>query len=468
MNINKIKLLLLTLFILLSASSFSIEKSYSYTSTLQEMERSSSNQLLRVSLEPCADNKTVNVNLYTSNGSPTVKEKDYGDSSYIIELDNTVIATSNNISTDNVSSLIKNVKVVPYLNTSNPLMPGMARVIINAKQQGVNYKVNLKQINTPKVASNSVKAKVYYPKKAKNEEAQNLAFFSPLDEKTLSDIPEEELLFGNRYLAQATPQSTPRLQLSPPTNSQNEIKLPGLEEVVNPSGPVGVSTIPPTEVPAPGTPPANPQATTPGQEGQAPQPAPSASQQPPQLPQENAAKPLIPPNILSMLTIVCPVIVFLVLLIAGIGILKLIKSKKKSPSKQSSEAIGLKDIKESAQMDDLEDPYSSRQSMQAFNEEIEEIEVIDNASINGNKNIYLVQFCGKLSLIGSVNDNIFVLNTFHPDEFARIPQNQLHIIASKEGSALGKEIYLVKIANWQGVVIAEANQLSLHTDLTVE
>lgn len=452
------RLIVTVCLLIIGLNIITLKACYGYTASFQDIKQGSTNQLLRISLEPTNNRDSVNVYLFTSLPNPQIQEKSYEDGTYIIELEDTSIATTNNINIQKVSDVIANVKIVPFIDTGEPSSTGIIRVIINSKVSNIKFKTIVKAVKLSG-SNNAVTSKVYYPPKKEIDQPQNLAFFTPLDEDTLSKIPKE------RLIAQTNTQD-PSIIPEIPNNQDTKLKVnpppDSIPPVVDNNSVQSLPSVGSSVAPVANN-------DTGNQEGQSPQPAPTVS--------GSGVETVWPKNISRIVGSVCGIFLALMLLFA-IMIIKSIRKQKKvkqqsfsSPpsipyeTDPASTLEGLEPIKET----DLHEPRVDTvlDNKDPFVDEVEEIEVIDSTEINGNKALYFVQFMNNLALIGIVDGEVTVLNNFKPGEIIETPEHPLKMIVSKEGVIVGKEIYLVKISNWQGVVSSENNTLTFHSNLAV-
>ena len=80
--------------------------SYGITSVINNTNINKMNSLLRVSLEPGISLNDVNINVFTSNKNYTLNKKQLNETSFILELSNTKLATSENINLEKESNKI--------------------------------------------------------------------------------------------------------------------------------------------------------------------------------------------------------------------------------------------------------------------------------------------------------------------------------------------------------------------------
>lgn len=453
MRFLRYQLILTILLILVGSVNINTGLTLAYTATIDQLKQGSTNQLLRVSFEPSSGLNAVNVYLYTSESDPSIQEKNYNNNSYVIDLNNTMVATTNNINLQKVADIISNVKITPFINTSNPESSGMTRIVIDTKIPDVKFNLIVKPVKVNKNNTANVTAKIYYPKSDQPTEPQNMAFFTPLDEKTTSKIPKEKILEDIRpddysYISQLPVNEDSKLKVSPP-----------IEAITPGSNLTNTQNLP--EMPSSITPPNTEDGAN--QEGQSPQPP----------PQNTGSIQTVWPKDLSKTVglILGPIIAFLILIL--LIIVKKLKKKPKMQKHQGSDPYinagdqpnieGLEPIKDI----NLEEPSKNGNGYSPFNSDVDEVHVIDSAEIDDKKALYLIKFEENLSLIGAVDDDVTVLNNFAPHELIESPEIPLNISVSKEGVIVGKEIYLIKISNWQGVVTAEDDVLSFHSNLTV-
>lgn len=438
---------------------------YSYSVKAGELLNKNINKLLRVSLEP-AGNNNVNVYLYTSKSDPEIDKKYYGKNGYVIDLPGTQIATTGNINLSKVSELVSKVNIVPFINTDNPQAAGMARVILDTRVPDLNIKVIIKPVNISNNLSDkpeNTSARVYYPPGVELNQPQSMAFFTPLEEKdepeSIDPVIPYDYMIDQKLpplIAQGYDDPRTKLQVSPPPEARPSVDPDNLEFLPD-IGDVAQSQ-PSEEV----------------QEGESPQPVPATT--------DDAIKSAIPKDVAGFIWPVC--LVFIVILIAvALFILKQIKNeqarrRQKTPGIPTSPVInttGLDTIQEMADFEEIEEidlqealrrKEARIASSDPFTEEVEEITVVDTKAFNKDKVLYLIRFSGMLSLIGTVDGDVTVLITFTKGELDHLASEQMILEVTKEGNVLGKEIYLVKIADWQGVVMSEDNKLSFHTNLS--
>jgi hypothetical protein len=462
MNIKKLAYITIFSLLLISSTHISTAPIKAANSYITEVNQDNNNQLLRVSLDS-QDNNNVLIYLFTSKANTSVQDKYYGKKSYVIDLPDTVIATTNNINLHKVSDIIANVKIVPFLDTTNPLSPGMARIMIDSKIPDLTYKIIVKSIEVSNNKQEAGSAKIYYPPQAEVTEPQNMAFFTPLDKKSIPEIPQNppsELSFDEdftRTLAQGNPQDKTKLQVSPPADSI----IPPLDNDMVQNLPEVGNVVPP------GT-----DAEAPDQEGQSPQPRPQEA--------SDSIKSSIPKNIASIIWPICLIVLFLMALTAFFILREMKKQnqkrvKNKIPTSPVVNIEEYNDIKEFSDFEEIEEvdiqaALKRREERAAgiepFGDEIEEVVVVDTSELSPNKAVYLIEFTGTYSLIGTVDNEVTVLTTFHQGEIEIIDGKAPAIEVSKEGNVIGKEIYLVKIGNWQAIVMAENGSLSLHSNLS--
>lgn len=460
-NLKHQVLFVLSLF-LISINLFLPAECVAFAATLQDFQMQESNQLLRVAFEPSQYNNEVNVYLYTSSSNPVVKERKPEDKSYTIELLDTLIATTNNINLQKVSNLVSGVKIVPFINTNSPKQTGMTRVIIDTKVPGVKFNVIVKSINLPGQSLDKVSSKIYYPPKDEVNQPQNMALFTPLDEKTIAQLPPEDA--NKKFLAQ-NPSTIPevptseseRLRISPPAGTTPPL-------IDNST----VQNLPDVSTPAT----AGANTTTPAQEGEAPQPEPNIP--------AGGVDTVLPPQLSKWLTVGCGFVIALLLTVAYIVVREMGKQRKSSKKKAGASlpppVVGFGEELEGMEpVDEVkirELPESSSSNVQEdrvmtsapFGEEVEEVNLIDSYDISNNKSIYLVDVTENIALIGLVNEEVIVLNTFQPHE---IDPRNVRINISKEGTIVGKDIYHLKIGKWEAVLSSEGDHLSIHSNLTV-
>lgn len=469
MNNKKLKFFWAISILLIGLNIFSPSHSSAYTSNLQNLNNNTENQLLRVSLNPSSVKNEVNINLFTSSSRPKLSKQRINNSEYIIELADTTIATTNNINLEKVSDLVSNVRLVPFINTDNPSQTGMTRIIINTKNPSINFNVVVKSISLSNNADNKVSSKIYYPPKAEEpNNAQNMAFYTPLDDSTTSNLPLEETV-DKKLIAQdfsTIPEiprnDTTKLEVSPPGGSvppplddSSVQNLPDLGSPVTPAMPPAVSSNSTTQ--------------------------PVQSPQPP-VEQPERMESAIPPNIAQILSLVCGLFIAGLITVAYIVVREIGKQKKNKAAKINNTNIEpnkdayadlelLEEIEiESPVKADHKSHTSStpvqeieHENSSPFGEDIEEVDLIDSVDLNEEKTLYLVNFSDSIALIGLVNEEVTVLNRFAPHETPKLPAK---IELKKEGTIVGKDIYHVKIGTWEAVLSSENGSLSLHTNLT--
>ncbi|MEW5818680.1 MAG: hypothetical protein AB1782_00690 [Cyanobacteriota bacterium] len=447
-----------------------------YTATIDEFNTQNANQLLRVSLEPVKAKNEVNVYLFTSEKNPGLNKMDYDHDSYVIELFDSLIATTNNINLKKVSDLISNVRLVPFINTSNPAAPGMIKIIIDAKKSDIKYNVIVKPIQLSEEKPSQVSSKMYYPPSREPNQPQSMAFYTPLDNKTIAQLPPESkkdnLISQNPDVMPEVPRDD-KLRVSPPNENTN---LPAIDNKEVQNLPEIGTTVEPVANTS-----TNP--TTPGQESQSSQPEPGVP--------NNQVQTVLPQEISKWLTVGCGFFIAVIITIAYAVVKEMRKAREKKakqkkegsplppPMPEASEEIdGLEPIDEIVVKEpivqqipheplippDLMEEETVNSISAPFGEEVEEVNLIDSVDINDNQSIYLVEVSGKFVLIGLINENVIVLNNFQPYE---LPKKNIVISLSKEGTIVGKDIYHIKIGNWEGVISSENDNISLHSNLTV-
>lgn len=445
---------------------------WGYATTLQEMSQQDATQLLRVSLEPAENRDTVNVYLYTSDKYPVIKEKNNSTSAHIIELYDTGISTTNNINTQRVSSLVSNVKIVPYINTSNPGSVNMTRVIIKPKVPGVKYNVFVKTLKTSGQAKNKISAKVYYPPKLNNNLPQSMAIFSPLDDDLLAQLPPEKASnpgsvptappIDTTNNAPVVPTDS-KLKVNPPQTLSAPVAPQNVQNLPEISGtPVGTQTVPPNL--SPSVPPSNAATTAleePTQGVEAPQP-------PPKNTQETIKTSLSQPVALALM--VLSGLFLLIAMFVVFMIFKKLRDKKKQ--KAINLAVEQENTSIPAGFEELDTSTVSVGSSSGTDysiktttingtliDEVEEVVVLDGFVISETKSVFLVKFMDSISLVSSVDNEVTVLYNFASYE---VSDKNLEIKITEKYKVTGKEMIEISIGDWKAVLASENNHVSLN------
>lgn len=414
---------------------------YSFTTNFQDSKITGSNQLLRVSVEPTPTKDNFNIYLYTSSSNPMIQQKYSSEKTFLIDLNNTTIATTNNIKLDKISDTISGVRLVPYINTNNPSSSSSARIIIESKESNTVYNIIVKPVKLLNSTNTDLKmAKIMYPPQTDTIKPQSMAFFTPIDKTTTNKMPKESLSMKNysRLLVQLPEVPDDKLKVTPPNSYDSSFpeKLPDVSKSVTPV--VAEDSHRGTE---------------------SPQPPPKAA--------SDGVKTIIPKQIAQILTCVFGIIliVIIVFIVFILKTLKKSRGKNAQPVKTSdTPGIQLDNMQYQQPVKDTPIATQENLSPDPFVDDVEEIEVIDCAELPMEKMLYLIKCNNNLALVGSVNEDVTIINTFTPDSFTL---ESLNIEVTKEGNALGKEIYSVKVQNWHGIVYFENNTFTLHTNINM-
>lgn len=476
------------------------EISSATTTRIDQLKTNTTNQLLRVSLEPGYSSNEVNVYLYTTNSTPVLNERYLTKDIYAIELLNTTIATTNNINISSVKDKVGSVKIVPFINTSKPLKTGLARIILKTKSPKTKYNIIVKPIEIKVDNKKEVTTQVYYPPEKESHQPQSMAFFEPPDNKMLAQLPEETLIAQDPdEIPEIDINEDDKLTVSP----KNEPPPVFEEDSVNNLPDIGSPVTSPTPVPDQAQDlPGETAPTTPAQGSQNPPPEPTVDQKP---------VSVWPKDIAKIVQCVCLPIVILLGFTICVLILKVIRGGKQKQAFDSIKGMqgqpgsgegppveGFEPIEEGVEPEPQEmqnyspdEPQplpadiasklsnedeasiipeaapagmSEEVAVDPFAEDVEEVILIDSFDISDTKSLYLVEAIGSIALMGVIGEEVMVLNKFQAHELPSGPQK---MIVSKEGTIIGKEIYHVKINGWEGVVASENNHLTLHTDLSI-
>ncbi|MFH0703003.1 MAG: hypothetical protein V2B14_05640 [bacterium] len=102
------------------------------------------------------------------------------------------------------------------------------------------------------------------------------------------------------------------------------------------------------------------------------------------------------------------------------------------------------------------DDFSKTVPEQSDNKNLfKEPEIIEGVELSDEKGLYLIQAEGKKALIGIVKSDIFVLNTF-----SNVTNPTFNI--KKTSSTKDRDVFLVQIDSWQGLISCEQDKIKLY------